>query len=91
MTRRDAVTFIRQTAGKVFAVAFVKRGDGSLRVMNCRLGVKKHLRGGPQAYDPADHGLIVVYDMASRGYRSIPVDSITGIEVSGQWEAVEGR
>ncbi len=91
MTRREAVAFIRQTAGRVFAVSFIKRTDGTLRVMNCRLGVTKHLRGGERSYDPAAHGLIVVFDMASRGYRSIPVDSITGIEIAGEWKPVEQK
>jgi hypothetical protein len=56
--------FIEQTNdGRTFTVEFVKRGDGSLRVMNCRRGVKKGVKGVGMAYNPADYALLNVYDM----------------------------
>lgn len=73
------------TGGKFFTVTFTKRSTGERRTMNCRLGVTRHLRGGTKAYNDADHGLLTVFDMQSRGYRSIPVAnviSINGIDVS---------
>jgi hypothetical protein len=33
------------TNGKIVTVTFTKK-DGSIRIMNCRLGVTKHLKGG---------------------------------------------
>ncbi len=52
--------------------------------MVCRLGVKKHLRGGAKAYDSKQHNLLTVFDMENEGYRSIPVDSIQRLSVNGQ-------
>lgn len=68
--------------GKIFTVRFTKRSDGSDRLMNCRLGVKKHLRGGSKAFDDAEHKLVTVYDLKSKGYRSIPLEGV--YELNGQ-------
>lgn len=62
--------------GKFFTVRFTKRSDGSDRIMNCRTGVTKHLRGGDKAYDDRQHKLITVYDLKSKGYRSIPLEGV---------------
>ena len=42
---------------KFFSVEFYKK-DGTLRKMQCRLGVTKHLKGGTKSYDSdaSDHG-----------------------------------
>ena len=56
--------FMEKTAsGQLFTVDFVKRGDGSIRTMNCRRGVSKGVKGVGQAYKPSDHNLLTVYDM----------------------------
>ncbi len=56
--------FIENTSnGQTFTVEFVKRGDGTLRVMNARRGVKKGVKGVGMAYNPADYSLLGVYDM----------------------------
>lgn len=70
--------------GMIFSVEFVKRTDGKLRKMVCRLGVRKHLKGGTKAYDPKQHDLLCVFDMENEGYRSIPVDAIRRLSVNGQ-------
>ncbi|NKB60977.1 MAG: hypothetical protein GKR95_02145 [Gammaproteobacteria bacterium] len=57
--------------------------------MTCRVGVKKHLKGGSKAYDPKQHSLLTVFDMAKRGYRSIPVDAIKALTINGQTFTVE--
>lgn len=50
--------------GEVFTVCFIKRTDGTRRVMNARFGVKRHLRGGELKYVPAEKRLLgPVYDM----------------------------
>ena len=53
--------------GQIFSVEFIKRTDGSLRHMVCRLGVKKHLKGGSAAYDAKEHDLLTVFDMERAG------------------------
>jgi hypothetical protein len=70
--------------GGIFSVEFIKRTDGNLRKMVCRLGVKKHLRGCSKAYDPRQYSLLTLFDMENEGYRSIPVDAIQRISVNGQ-------
>jgi len=47
---------------RFFHVEFVKRTDGAYRKMDCRLGVKKHLKGGDQGYEPATFDLLTVWD-----------------------------
>ena len=67
--------------GKFFTVKFIKRTTGEERVMNCRLGVTKHLKGGNKAYNDAEHRLLTVFDMKSQGYRCIPLESL--MEING--------
>lgn len=70
--------------GSIFSVEFIKRTDNQLRKMLCRLGVKKHLRGGDKAYNPKKHNLLTVFDMNKKAYRSIPVNAIQKISINGQ-------
>lgn len=87
-------TLIRSTKGRLFTVTFVKRSDNTLRCMTARTGVTRYLRGGPRAYDPADHNLISVFEVTPRprkpgapfrmrreseGYKAIPLDAILTI------------
>lgn len=69
--------------GKVFAAEFVKR-DNSIRTMQCRLGVAKHLKGGSKAFDDAAKGILTVFDMKAAGYRSIRIDALTALTIKGQ-------
>jgi hypothetical protein len=65
------------TNGKIVSVTFTKK-DGSIRIMNCRLGVTKHLKGGASTLDPEKY--ITVYDLQSKGYRAIAKDQILAIK-----------
>ena len=67
--------------GKFFTAKFIKRSNGAERTMNCRLDVKKHLKGGTKAYDDSVHRLVTVYDMKAEGYRCIPLETL--FEVNG--------
>ena len=69
--------------GKVFAAEFIKR-DKSVRTMQCRLGVSKHLKGGVKAYEDAAKGILTVFDMQAAGYRSIRIAALTALTVKGQ-------
>jgi len=64
--------------GKIFTVTFLKK-DGTIRVLNGRLGVKKYLKGGESTLDKDQ--FITVYDMQSKGYRAINKSTI--IDVKG--------
>ena len=69
---------ILNSKGKIFTVTFTKK-DGTTRVMNCRLGVTKHLKGGESTLNPSEY--ITVYDMQNKGYRAINRQTI--IDVKG--------
>ena len=88
MTRDQAIELINNSKGRIFAVKFVKRSTGELRLMSCRTGVHNYLKGGMAAYDPAEKALISVFDMHKRGYRSIPTEGISQLKVDGCWQAI---
>ena len=68
---------------KIFTVTFVKK-DGTVRVLNGRRKVTKHLKGGELAYDPIEKGLIPVYDLKSEGYRMINSQTVKEIKSEKQ-------
>lgn len=67
---------------QIFTVEFLKK-DGTLRKMNARLGVKKHLKGGTKRYDAESKGMLTVYDIAKKGYRTVTVANIKKIKAQG--------
>ena len=69
---------ILNSNGKIFTVVFTKK-DGTIRELNGRLGVVKHLKGGQSTLDPEK--FIIVYDLKNEGYRAINKSTI--IEVKG--------
>lgn len=94
----DATIIDRATARKIvegykgnqfFTVTFRKRGDGSLRKMNCRKGVKKDVSGEGRKYDPQNHDLVCVRDVQKKAHRMIPLESITAISITGRTYKVQ--
>lgn len=70
---------LRKT-GRIFTSKFIKK-DGTVRVMNCRIGVKRHLKGGKLRFDPVEKGLLTVFDMQKKGYRFINLNTMMYIQV----------
>jgi hypothetical protein len=91
MTRDEFVEFceMRRRDGRMFSVEFVKRSTGEVRVMLCRLGVTKHLRGGEPAYDFAEKGLLSVWSVKDKGYRAVSVEGVKRVKVKGVWVSVD--
>jgi len=83
ITIEMAMKLMKSTNGRVFSVEFTKK-DGSLREMNCRLGVTKHLKGGELAYDPKEYDLMTVFDMASNGYRMVNLSTLKKVTVDSE-------
>ncbi len=82
---------IRQAVGgKFFRVVFVKRSDGELRTMRCRMGVTKYVTGCGPRYSFEAKGLLSVYDMDVQGYRTVPVDGIVELKC-GRISVVDGK
>jgi hypothetical protein len=70
---------INAAADKIFTIKF-KKSNGSIRVMNARKGVKKHLKGCTK---PKKAGIITVFDMQLQAYRSISIDRVIEIRARG--------
>lgn len=68
--------------GKFFTATFVKK-DGSVRTINGRLGVKRHLKGGSNTKAHLSN-YITVYSIADKGYRSINTDTLIAIKANGK-------
>lgn len=68
--------------GKIFSVEFIKK-DGSNRTMNCRVGVRKGVKGIGLKYNPIDKGLLTVYDMNKRDFRTINAKTIKSLTIEG--------
>lgn len=69
--------------GKFFTITFIKK-DGTIRVMNARLGVTKGLTGKGMTYDPIERNLLTVFDVQKQAYRMINSDTIQEIKFEGQ-------
>tara|TARA_R110002050_G_scaffold285683_1_gene435455 strand:- start:244 stop:477 length:234 start_codon:yes stop_codon:yes gene_type:complete len=66
---------IQSMGGKFFSVEFIKR-DGKNRVMLCKVGVTKYLKGGKRT---VGNDVQVVFDMHKMQYRSFRYDSVIRI------------
>jgi len=79
----DAQAVMREAGadGRFFGVTFVKK-DGTVRDMLCRFGVRIGVSGVGSNYDPALHGLVVVWDVAIRNFRSVRLRDV--LEVRGR-------
>ncbi len=80
----QALDIINSQNGKIFSVIFNKRSAGVDRLMVCRKGVKKHLNGGELKYNPSNRNLINVFDLQSKGYRSISIEGIKKVKANGK-------
>ena len=72
---------LASTNGTVFTATF-RKANGEMRTMNCRLGVKKHLKGGDSTTAHKDN-LITVFDMQKGAYRCINLDTVVSAKING--------
>ena len=63
--------------GRIFTVTFTKK-DGTIRKMNCRMGVTKYLKGGKCTLDKNKY--IIVFDMQNNAYRAVNKETILDIK-----------
>ena len=68
-------TLKTELKGRIFSATFIKK-DGSIRKINCRLGVVKALKGGELRYNAEAANNLVVYDLQAKNYRTIPLDKL---------------
>lgn len=77
---RRIAELLEKSEGRMVTVTFTKK-DGTERVLNGRLGVTKHLRGGSRTTDPAQY--VSIYDTVNKGYRSVNKDTIKTLKMDG--------
>ena len=81
MTLNEIVELTKN--GNIFSAVFIKK-NGERREMVCRLGVKKHLKGGQLAYDAKGRNLLPVFDMQKEGYRMININTLVQLKINGK-------
>jgi hypothetical protein len=89
VSRAKLVELIKASGGEIIGVDFIKRSDGNLRKMNCRLGVAKYVKGTGRSM-PDSAKLITVYDLQvarshpESAYRSIPQEGLVSARIGGE-------
>ena len=71
----EAKELIHDYKNQIFTCKFIKK-DGSHRIMNARLGVKKGVKGVGLNYDPNDYNHIIAYDLKNQGFRTININTL---------------
>ena len=81
ITQHKAKELIKQSKGLIFAATFTKK-DGSHRLMNARL--KKYISktGRKAPYKAEDFNLIALYDMKSKGWRSLNLNTLLTLSIN---------
>ena len=81
ITQHKAKELIKQSKGLIFAATFTKK-DGSHRLMNARL--KKYISktGRKAPYKAEDFNLIPIYDMKSKGWRSLNLNTLLTLSIN---------
>lgn len=83
MDSQDKIEFIEDLCKtQIFTCQFVKK-DGSIRIINCRLGVKKYLKDAYHVRKNQEQYL-VAFDLQLKMYRNISVNSL-------QWLRIKNR
>lgn len=67
-----------EKANGFVTVTFLKK-DGTIRKMNCRMGVTKYLKGGESKLNANDY--VTVFDVKKAAYRAVNRETI--LEVTG--------
>ena len=92
ITIQEAVQKIQELPnGTIYSVLFVKK-DGTDRLMNSIRGTSRGVKGVGLAYDPAEKGLLPVYDLQAakkdpenpnKAWRMVNLESIKEIKCGG--------
>jgi len=81
ITQHRAKELIKESKGLIFAATFTKK-DGTSRLMNARL--KKYISktGRKAPYKAEDFNLIPIYDMKSKGWRSLNLNTLLTLSIN---------
>lgn len=78
---------IRGQGGKFITVTFKKK-DGTLRVLNGRMGVYAYSKGGESKVSTLDKPYLTVWDTKIKEYRSVNLDTVIGFKAGGKTYSV---
>ena len=81
ISRTRAAELINDAGGRIFT-ATVTTQDGRSRMMNCRKGVSKGVKNKKPAANIALLGMIRVWDMQKKDYRTLNLPNITGLKIN---------
>ena len=73
-------SLIEKSNGRMVTVTFIKQ-DGSERILNGRLGVKKYIKGSSLNKNSTEY--ITMYDVKNKGYRRVNRDTIIAVRCDG--------
>jgi hypothetical protein len=73
---------------RIFSCVFVKK-NGEIRTMNCRLGVKKGVRGTGKSISSPSNSYVTVFDMNKDQFRVINLETMIMINIGGKQYYVE--
>ena len=82
ISKETAKKHIYATNGRIFSAVFTKK-DAEKRLMNCRLKVKKYVKGVGRKFDPSDKGLIGVFDLQKDQHRFINLNTLESLKIQG--------
>jgi hypothetical protein len=77
---------IEATKGKIFTACFVKK-DGTLREMNCRIGVTKGVQGTQKKSIKVSRkkkGLLAVFDVQSNGWKTVNLYTLRQLRIENR-------
>ena len=83
INKREILNLLKDNKNLIFSVVFLKK-NGELRPMTCKLGVKKHLKGGKLTYNPMERNNLIVFDMQKKDYRTVNLDTLMTINMKGE-------
>jgi len=81
VTQKEMAEVIQRQGGKIFAPCFTKVTDGSIRVLNCRKGSQKYVKGTGK---PAAPGLHKVFSMTQDAWRSFREENVFELRAEGK-------
>lgn len=78
MNKKQAIAIIK--SGHFFSCQYIKK-DGTVRYLLGRSGVKKYLRPNakPRSYNPLELGYLPVYDLQSKDYRLVNLQTLISV------------
>lgn len=83
MKKLNEDVFRALVGGKFFTVRFVKK-DNTIRDLNGRLSVVKHLRGGEDSTSHIDKYINVFESSSDTKYRKVNMETVQTIKVGGK-------